>query len=216
MEEEELFNKSISKLSIIKISDSEYRKEALLNASRVFSVPASQLPATIERFISEIKEGMTEIKKLGGELKYTSTAKNIAEASEIIFETWKTKNKVIEELQGKESKKILEDIEKDYNVKYEEVNGTRVVKRITSGIEMKILTEIAKTSVQKGSRLTILVNKNEDKCNIIIASKSGVKAGEVCKKLSEQLGGGGGGSPTLGIGGGKTENMEKIVGNFKV
>ncbi|MCX6695733.1 MAG: alanine--tRNA ligase [Candidatus Altiarchaeota archaeon] len=216
IEDEEIFNKCISKFTIIKIADAEYRKDLLVKSAKIFSVQVSQLPSTVERFASEVKDGLKGIRESGGEFKYANTASDIADASEKLFDAWKAKNKILEGLQESESKKILDAVTRKFDSEYSEVGETRVVKHVTSGIEVKILTEIVKQSVEKGGRMTILVNEMDDKCNIVVASKSQLKAGEICRKLSELLGGGGGGSPTLGIGGGKSEGLEKKLAEFNV
>ena len=82
---------------------------------------------------------------------------------------------------------------------------------------MKALTETAKDIVdKKEGRVLILVNKAGDKANIIVASRSKYNAGDICKRLCSKLSGGGGGSPTLAMGGGKSKGLEKILDELEL
>ena len=53
--------------------------------------------------------------------------------------------------------------------------------------------------------------------NVICASsKLEINAGDIAQELSGKLGGGGHGDEKLGIGGGRAEGADKILGEFEI
>jgi alanyl-tRNA synthetase len=75
----------------------------------------------------------------------------------------------------------------------------------------------AAEAAAKPGRVLVLVNVAGDKCNVVVASSNPkVNAGEVAAELSAKLGGGGRGDGRLGVGGGKSTGVEKILSELKL
>jgi alanyl-tRNA synthetase len=207
--EEELFNACLQALSGVKLKESKPGLEKMKAAARSLSTPVDQLPKTLEKFMREYVENNIKLKALGENTLELKQANDIEDACKKLFETWKRQKKQLE----KQGENIAAELEKEIEKKFER---QKTVKHKTQGIDMKTLTEIARKLTQKPGRLLILANTSGSKANIIVSSSSSQNAGEVCKKICQKLSGGGSGNQTLAMGGGKTENLEKILEEFSL
>lgn len=204
-EETILFEESLKTLDSFEIKDRLPDSEKLKDAAKVFSIPASQLPSTLAKFMKDFGENN---RRLTEPLKITK-AKDITDASQQLFETWKKQKKLLEKQTATCAAGLETELEKQFEKQ-------TTIKRMTEGMDAKTLADIARRQTQKPGRLLILLNKAGDKVNVVVASSSKHNAGEVCKKLCEKLGGGGGGSQTLAMGGGSSVGAGKILEEFKV
>jgi len=180
----------------------------LNEAAKTFRVQAEKLPQTIEKFMREYGEDSQTLAKLGGRPQDIGGAKDIAEASERLFEAWKQNKKSIERVQAKASGGLADEIE----AKFGESDR---VKHMTNGLTLKALSETASKAVEKPGRLLILVNKSGDKVNVVVASSGKADASDICKRLCAKLGGGGGGNPNLAMGGGNAKDAERVLEEFR-
>ena len=106
-------------------------------------------------------------------------------------------------------------------VEAQEINGTKLVTRKLSGLDMNQLRELGdqiKDEIKEG--LVVLVSETEGKVNLIVtategAVKKGVHAGNIIKTIAPLIGGGGGGRPNMAQAGGKNPSgidalMDKV------
>jgi alanyl-tRNA synthetase len=204
-EETSLFEESLKTLENIEIKDKRIDNEKLKEAAKVFSISTSQLPSTLAKFMKEYGENN---RRLTDPLKITK-AKDILDASQQLFDAWKKQKKLLE----KQTTAGASGLEKGLEEQFEKQT---TVKKTTENIDVKTLMEIARRQTQKTGRLLILLNKTGDKVNVVVASSSGQNAGDVCKKICGKLGGGGGGTPTLAMGGGSSMDATRTLGEFRV
>jgi alanyl-tRNA synthetase len=179
----------------------------LQKVADVFSVQAKQLPGTIDRFLKENAENSQAIIRAGGSPKPVDETDKVLEKSLSLFAAWKANRKAAEGLTGLDNR-IVSDIaslfEKSDTAKY-----------YTEGMNVKTLSELANKSVGGSQgRLLIVVNGVGDKVNVVVASSGKLNAGDVCKRLSALLGGGGGGKPNLAMGGGDSKDARKVLEEF--
>jgi len=208
--EEGLFNEVIGKLSLIEVTDTGFSLEQLKESAKILNVPLEQLAQTIERFVNEITKDRGQLIELGETIPEFETSERLSEGVEQLFNVWKKQRKLLEKLLSNRAGDIGKELE-------EKFIETDIVKHIVSSLSVKALTETAKDIVdKKEGRVLILVNKAGDKANIIVASRSKYNAGDICKRLCSKLSGGGGGSPTLAMGGGKSKGLEKILDELEL
>ena len=99
--------------------------------------------------------------------------------------------------------------------KYSIVYLQDTVKKIVSGLTVKELSETAKNATKKDGRLLVLVNEDGEDAQIVVASSGDRNASQVCGEFCQKIGGGGGGSPTLAQGGGKTQKLKESMDSIK-
>jgi alanyl-tRNA synthetase len=83
------------------------------------------------------------------------------------------------------------------------------------GLDVKNIIELAKAAVEPGS-LLIVANKIDNKANVVVCSKSAIRADEVAKKLCGKLGGGAHGNSELAVGGGNSADIEAILDKLEI
>jgi alanyl-tRNA synthetase len=165
-----------------------------------------QIPRTIEKFMRENSEfsrqlGLGEY-GLGG-------VNSLLELSQKVFGDWKSLRK---ELEGRSMSGAV-NLEADLKRLAEK---NEFIVHVVSGFNVKILSDTAKKVVDANSGLLlVIVNKAGGKVNVIVASSGPHNAGEVCKRLSLALGGGGGGNPAFAIGGGLSDGVEDKLEAFR-
>ncbi len=206
--EEELFGEALDKLGF-KVKHPSYDPGRLAKAAGILKVQPAKLPQTVERFMKEYEADASEIEKTGGESERIKSADDLADAAEKLFGAWKRNRKTLEKLRAEKGGSLAGELE-------EKFRQQSVVKYVTSGLSVKALTEAANQAVEEEGRLVILLNKAGERVNVVVASSSEHNAGEICKKLSAELGGGGGGKPSLAIGGGKVDGAEEKVEEFEI
>ncbi|MFH1054510.1 MAG: DHHA1 domain-containing protein, partial [Candidatus Altiarchaeota archaeon] len=201
--EEELFAEAARMLGVDDIFDTK----KLRDAATIFKVQSEKLPQTIGRFRGEYEADSATISSMKAKPYELKKSKHFVEAAENLFEAWKQSRKVIEKLQSATSWGLADEIDVEFQ-------KGEVVKHLTSDLNVKTLTEIASKAVGREGRLLVLVNKEGEKVNVVVASNSKHNAGEVCKRLCETLGGGGGGNARLAMGGGNAKGVEGILERF--
>ena len=203
-------------------------EDELKKISTLFSVPIGQIQKTLDKFRNEWKEQRGElcrleerIEKFSG-VRYMLSKKykilpsgNSYQSAEKLFQEWKSQRKDINLLRYKLGEFLKKDLMERFRSDFIEKDGVRIVKQIVTGMDIRTLSELAKDIVKENS-LLILTNISGEKANIIVASRSRFDASEIAKKLSSQLGGNAGGSKTLGIGGGSSENLDEILEKFEI
>ncbi|MBN2015181.1 MAG: alanine--tRNA ligase [Candidatus Altiarchaeota archaeon] len=206
----------------------ELSERELQEIAEIFSVQVAQLPKTIERFRGEWISQKEELEGL-----YVALSKLIDERKESIhvygempsgepvqahkklFDEWKTQRKEIEGLKCKIREALSRRLDRRFQLDYVEKDGVKIVKELVSGLDVKNLIELAKSTTRENS-LLIIANTGDGKANILVYSKSIFKADELAKKLSEKLGGGAHGDAVMAVGGGSSENVEKILEEFQL
>jgi alanyl-tRNA synthetase len=118
-----------------------YSEKDMNKAAEVFSVPLVQLPATMERFVSEWKEYDRKIKALGGESSESKMfdAKSLPEAASILFTEWKQKQKQLKNLISERIKEEIKQLPAD----------EPKMRGIFFGMRMKDLEEDPEASFEK-------------------------------------------------------------------
>jgi alanyl-tRNA synthetase len=202
--EEELYAQVAKRLNV----GGAFDAGKLQSAANAFRVQPAQLPATIDKFITEVQQDSKRIIQAGQKPHQTKITKDLAEAAESLFEAWKANRKALESLQGDMVGRLLPEIAAKFK-------DAEVVKHVTEGMNIKTLTEVAAEAVKASERLLIVVNMAGEKVNVVVASGGKHNAGDICRKLCAQLGGGGGGKPTLAMGGGNAKDAKKILEGFK-
>jgi alanyl-tRNA synthetase len=198
---EELFKKAFLELPV-KVKDSSYNPQVLQEACNTFGVQPEQLPQTIKRFVAEWQETGVPVSITDSSTLATSTAS--------LFEGWKQARKKREKEASGSADALASELEEAFASKAS-------VKKITEGLPLPSLMKTAAEAAAKPGRVLVLVNVAGDKCNVVVASSNPkVNAGEVAAELSAKLGGGGRGDGRLGVGGGKSTGVEKILSELKL
>jgi alanyl-tRNA synthetase len=189
----------------------------------VFSVQVEQLPKTIERFRGEWTQQRDELRRFESMLakiigkkedagdKYSDLPSGDSVSDyRRLFDEWKTQKKEIDAVRARLQESLVGRIKERFASDYIGVNGTKIVKEVVSGLDVKNVIELAKAAIEPGS-LLIVANKIDSKTNIVVCSKSAIRADETAKKLCEKLGGGAHGNSELAVGGGSSEGIEDIL-----
>ncbi|MBU0761916.1 MAG: hypothetical protein KKD39_02730, partial [Candidatus Altiarchaeota archaeon] len=200
--EDELLAKTIALLGAKKSS------ATLGEISQVFSVQPEKITQTIGRFLKEYEVDTKLVETLGQTPARMQKSEDAFEAAKSLFNAWKQNKKAAESQQEKNANSLYPQL----TAEFEKEDS---VKHMTENLNVKAITDIAVKVVDKTERLLIVVNISGEKVNVIVSSGGVQNAGEICRRLSSQLGGGGGGTPTLGMGGGNSKDAEKILKNFK-
>jgi len=198
-------------------------EDELIHVAAVFSVQVEQLPKTVERFRSEWTQQKDELCRLQSALAEMTCAEADEEGKYLqqpagesvsdyrrLFEEWKSQQKDIDSVRARIQDALVGKIKERYASGSVTVGGIKVVKEIASGLDVKNVIELAKAAAEKGS-LLIVANKIGNKANIVVCSKSALRADEVAKKLCAKLGGGAHGNSELAVGGGGSEGIEAIL-----
>jgi alanyl-tRNA synthetase len=189
----------------------------------VFSVQVEQLPKTVERFRSEWTQQRDELRRFDAMLAKITDGKEEASskysdlpsgdsvsAYRRLFEEWKTQKKDIDSVRARLQESLAEKLRMRLASDYLDMKGIKVVKEIVSGLDVKNVIELAKAAVEPNS-LLIVANKIDNKANIVVCSKSAIRADETAKKLCARLGGGAHGNGELAVGGGSSEGIESVL-----
>jgi len=158
---------------------------------------AKQIPATLRKFIKEMGGG--KIKAQQGQL--------LPSLASALFDRWKEEKKSREKGGGQG----IEELSMELAQKLERSD---TAKAVTEGLAVKALSEAARAAVASGGKLAIIVNKDGERANVIVASSGDEDAGSICKSICAQAGGGGGGKPDLAMGGGGFETAKKALDDF--
>ena len=120
--EKELIKSTLLSLEKFGVKVEKTTLEEIGLAAKVFSVKASDLPKTFERFFSEIKDNSERIEDLEKMLKLKAAeeekpfiaglgkTKELGVIAKVVFEHWKTQRKRLKELEEKYSGKVAEDL----------------------------------------------------------------------------------------------------------
>jgi hypothetical protein len=130
-----------------------YSEEDMNKAAEVFSVPLVQLPATMQRFVSEWQAYGEKIRILGGKAPESRILDQdkLSKVAETLFSEWKKREK---ELKNLINQRIQEEI-KDLPADEPKLRG------IFFGMRMKDLTEDPRTELEKTmERVKKVKNKN--------------------------------------------------------
>ncbi len=192
-------------------SELEYSEDDLKRAADVFSVPAEQLTGTIGRFCKEYETCRRLIGESGTKFEPgEGEEKTLALSCRILFDKWKGARKEAERVRSNAGENLLSDLG-------EKFKSSPTVKEITRDMTIKAMTDLANKITEPDGRLLVLVNVAGEKVNVVVASSDKNKnAGEITKELCGKLGGGGGGSPKLGMGGGLADGAEKVLNGLEV
>jgi len=188
--------------------ESKLSEQELKQIASIFSVQIEQLPKTLERFRKEWEEQRKELQELDKEAanEYAEIPPgNSADSARQLFEGWKSQQKDLEKLRGSLKEEILERIK----------GKSGIIKEITTGLDVKNLTEIANSALGKDS-LIILANGAGDKANIVVVSSSSHNAADIAMELCKKLDGGAHGNERLAIGGGSSKDLEKVIDEFQL
>lgn len=198
--EEEIFKKSIEELPV-KPDDTSFNIQELYKAAATTDVQMEQLPKTIKRFVKEWRETGIPIN--------ISEHSTLSSTTTAVFEGWKNARKHAVESASDVAKNLVQEIESDFALE-------KKVEKIVENLTIPALMKTASDAVKEGGRVLILLNVSGEKANVVVGSSDpNVNAGEVASKLSSMLGGGGRGDARLGVGGGKSEEAEKILKQFR-
>lgn len=205
----------------------ELSEKELHEIAGIFSVQVEQLPKTIERFRGEWAQQRDELKRLDKVLSEITGAESgfrdkylelpsgkPIHAFESLFDEWKAQRKDIEGLRKRIQEALRGRLDERFQSDYVKKDGVKIVKEMVSGLDIKNLIELAKSTVKKDS-LLIIVNSIDEKANILVYSKSIFKADEIAKELSGKLGGGAHGSAEMAVGGGSSKGVGKILDEFQ-
>ena len=207
-----------------KITQGEIRvsEKDLARVADIFSVQVADLSKTIKRFTDEWSAQKNEIasmeerlKELGKDYSYSdkyqkNPCDGTYEGYADLFESWKTQKKEFDFLRNELSTAMSEGLEKKLEKEHN-------IKEMVYDMNVKALTELAKTLTEKPGRTLIIINVVKDKANIIVASGSKEhNAGDLAKKLAARLGGGSHGDASLAVGGGASKDAGKILKEFKI
>jgi len=132
--------------------------------------------------------------------------KDVVVEAEKLLKKWKSHMKTKGKTLEFHSRKIADEIVKN--------NSGEIAIAIFDG-GMDELKEISR-SISEKYKLLVLLGNDNDKCNVLVASKE-KNAGEIARKICVLLGGKGGGSPVLGQGSGRSatdKDVEYIKNNF--
>jgi alanyl-tRNA synthetase len=86
-----------------------------------------------------------------------------------------------------------------------EIEGDKLVARV-DGFSGEQLRTLASDLQRRGRRVVVLVGTSDDKVSIAVATDESLDATQSVKELAKFVGGGGGGSPTLALAGGRDPN----------
>ncbi len=137
--------------------------------------------------------------------RFKTDRSGIEEKIERIFEKEKELSKEIEKLKSKNASSSLDDILAGMQT----VNGLRVVVSELQTGDVKIIREMAQQIKDKlaTSSVVVLLGSDGEKVNgVVMVTQDAVgtiKAGDIAKVVSQELGGGGGGRPDMAQCGGK-------------
>ncbi len=204
--------------------------DELKRIASIFSVQIDQLPRTLNRLRNEWVQQKNELGRLEERIneiykdykeKYSFSRKyaelpagDSYESSMRLFDEWKSQKKEIQILKKKQGEIIKSKLEKKFESGFEEKDGVHIVKEIVSYLDVKNMVGIANGLMIFNDRLLIMINIDEKRANIVVASNSKFNAGEITQELSKRLGGSGKGNKSLGIGGGASKNVEEILDKF--
>jgi alanyl-tRNA synthetase len=192
--------------------DADFQKE-VQNAAGVFSIEPRQLPKTVERFCSEIKEDYSSIRKLKdqpgfpdvpaelGEILWErlESVRTLEELSRAIFGFWKEQKKEIESLRTEaakwKAKTLLSKTES--NQVFDVVSGDR-----------KELIEIAKELLSINPELTVILSNESGE---IIGMSNTRDMGKTIRDICQKSGGSGGGSHEIGQGRVELSKLLKVM-----
>lgn len=205
---------------------SSISEDELKEIASVFSVQIGKLPKTLDRFRREWKQQRDEIRGLedsiidsGGERyvlgsKYSQLPSgDPVKASKKLFEQWKQQQKELSILRSKLKDLIIERLGDRFRGEFVDVEGVKMVADIVYGMDVRNMTEIAKSVVEENSVL-ILGSVSGEKANVVVYSNSKIKAEGIAKDICGRLGGGARGDGRLAIGGGSAENLEEIIADL--
>jgi len=199
--EERIFADALRVLPM-KPKDASYSKAVLQEASGLLGVQPEKLPGTLQRFVVEWKET--------GEKLTVPKPADLADATKAVFEGWKQARKNKEKTAAGSAGTLASELEVAFATK-------AAVKKITEGLPVPALMKAASEATSKPVRVLVLVNKAGEKCNVVVASSNPkVDAGKLAAEFSAKLGGGGRGDAKLGVGGGKSDKVEKILAGLKI
>ncbi len=200
--EDVLLSKAINLLSA-KMSSKDAK-----DIASVFSVQQDKLLQSLERFIDEYERDAEAVRQLGANPAVMKESEDAYERAQSLFESWKQNRKASESLREGAASRLLPEILSMFE-------KSRVVKYKTESLNVKALTEVAAKAVEAADRLLIIANVAGEKVNLVVASGGAQDAGAVCKRLSAELGGGGGGKANLATGGGSSKDIDKILKEFE-
>jgi alanyl-tRNA synthetase len=183
--------------------------EDLRKCSQIFSVQEEQLQSTISRFIDDVKACMEEIKTINGQeelkrpvgLELSREEPGIVTACATLFSLWKEEKKCLDGKKRGVAKKHFE--EKDFDVFGE---YKIIVKEIKEGPQGTL--KIAKGLASK-KNIVVIFGRDEKISVVGLRGEADINMGEIVKRASEGLGGGGGGRPDFGQGAG--EDASKLT-----
>jgi len=198
-------------------------EDDLKKLAAIFSVSIEKLPSTLKRFRGGWQHNLKEIKGLEESIdkvgvyskKYNKLPGGDAFSScNQLFSEWKQQQKDIvklrEGLMGGVKDEIRRKIDSDYII----VDGVKLVKHLTSGLEVKNLNQLANSLMEKNT-LIIIANKSDAKANIVVASDSEYSASDIAKEICKRLGGGASGNKRFALGGGSSEKVDEVVTEYK-
>jgi len=185
---------------IIQIISSKYKIKNEINitnqlneASKIFSVPISQLESTIQRFLSDFdNDKLTELEDL-------------KEACQHIFNNWKKIKKI------KRKKSNEKEVYKQlpYEIKHIGSVEIIIIQKISNLFNELIIA--GQTTIEKESRIIVIGSKKgiTIACSKNLTDEYNFDCSAVIKESGKLLGGGGGGSKTLAQAGGPEKNNIK-------
>ncbi len=191
----------------------------LRRLAAVFSVSIEKLPSTLERFRDEWRRNLEKIRKLEESIEkagvYSKRYKKLPVGDTFrscnqLFSEWKQQKKDIAKLRGEVEEELRKKLKSDYIL----VDDVKVVKHLTSDLEVKNLNHMA-DSLLEDNTLVIIANKSDEKANIVVASDSKYCAVDIAREICGRLGGGASGNKRFAVGGGSSEKLVEVVSGYR-
>lgn len=182
------------------IKDTAFNDSKLNEATNIFNVQVSHLPMTISRFLSESDYLASPLKE----------ADDVADACRKLFDLRKYKKKSVKSVAKVVGPGLEKEIEKSFK-------KNSKVKKLTKGHTIPTLMELASDATKTMGRVLVWINVVGEKANVVVSSSNPkVNAEKLAIELSKKLGGGASGDKEFAIGGGRSENAEKVLEEFKI
>jgi alanyl-tRNA synthetase len=188
-----LANAIISKIGIKLKLTQQLALMQLTKAANQFHISVTDLPVTIDKFLTDIEKNNKKIAKLAKQIgqpipKYSIKGKDIPEICQSIFNIWKEQGKTIERMVEQIAKRTKDNLLKM-------VRDNKLIAKIDG--ERKEMIAIAGQILKENPKITVIFfNKNGE----IIGMSKTENMGEKIAKLCKSAGGAGGGKQQLGQG----------------
>ncbi|MFB6075886.1 MAG: alanine--tRNA ligase-related protein, partial [Candidatus Aenigmatarchaeota archaeon] len=130
---------------------------------------------------------------------------HIIEEARNTFDRWKELRKELKKSKESKGENLAGELE-------ERIEDGVLIEKIHGGPD--VVKEVSKELTEKG-RLLILFGVQSDRVNVLVSSSRDYNAGELVREICENLKGKGGGSPHLGQGVGKIDNLDEVLENLR-